>query len=102
MRPDELIRAFETRRRLAISASDLAALLEAAKIAREEDTGRCKQIRILRLQESILVQEFSDSGEILVRTFRSLGDAGSFVDKRMEAYVRMWDGSGGRIDYHKN
>ena len=102
MRHDELVRALETRRRLAISASDLVALLEAAKTVREEDTGRCKQIRILRLQESILVQEFTDSGEILVRNFRSLRAAGSFVDKRMEAYARMWDGSGGRIDYHKN
>ncbi len=57
------------------------------------------QIRILRCDNKILVQESTPKNEILVRKFKNPDDAKKFVEKRLKIYEKMWDGYGFKIDY---
>ncbi|NOZ85173.1 MAG: hypothetical protein GXP49_02710 [Deltaproteobacteria bacterium] len=84
-----------------ITMDELEGLLAASKPLREEDTGFCGPIRILQKDKEILVQEQSDKGEFMVRSFKGEEQAEDFVNKRLEEYDRMWDGCGCTIDYRK-
>ncbi|UCC82757.1 MAG: hypothetical protein JSW46_17585 [Gemmatimonadota bacterium] len=48
--------------------------------------------------------ELAEACEVVERVLRRLSDAeeaGHFVKDRLEAYERMWDGCGCKIDYYK-
>ncbi len=79
-------------RAVVISGDDLAWVLERAATVREHDTGIAGPIRILRLGDRVLVQERTPEGELLIRGLPSEASAGRFVEARLAAYERMWDG----------
>jgi hypothetical protein len=85
---------------VAIARETLRALVDAAEVLRETDTGLAGWIRILAVGDSILVQEETLKGEVLVRRMASRESAERFVDLRMQSYERMWNGCGCKIDYH--
>ncbi|MBD3334117.1 MAG: hypothetical protein GF355_01210 [Candidatus Eisenbacteria bacterium] len=93
----------ETRQKplVVIDPGQLSELLKACRIVREEKTAVCAPIRILQCGDSVYVQETSDRNEILVRRMASEAEAEGFVDRRLEAYDRMWDGCGCKIDYYE-
>jgi hypothetical protein len=78
---------------------ELTELLGRAEIVFEEDTFHSSMIRIVRLDEHVLVQETTDSGLIIVRARPTVEDAHAFVRRRMETYERMWDTCGLRVSY---
>ena len=84
-----------------LSPEQLGTLLARATLRREEDTRIAGMIRIIEADGSILVQEQTPEGEILVRRVGSAVEAQALVEKRLEAYERMWDGCGCKIDYHQ-
>jgi len=71
---------------------ELGSLLEQTEILREVSTGIAGRIRILRLRDRILIQERNPDGDHFVRKLRSEEAATAFVDARLAAYERMWDG----------
>jgi hypothetical protein len=85
---------------VAIDRDTLRELIDAADVLREDDTHLAGWIRILALGDSILVQEETPKGEVLVRRMASRESANSFVDLRMQSYERMWDGCGCKVDYY--
>ena len=85
---------------LTLTSDELAELLESAVALSEADTRMCGPIRILDLDGTIAVQEQAREGEILVRELPSVAEARRFVDERLDAYERLWDGCGCKIDYH--
>jgi hypothetical protein len=85
--------------RLDLSPDELEGLLETAEIVREEDTCISGMIRILRLKNTVLVQEETPDREIVVRTRPTVEAAAEFVTGRLETYERMWDGCGCKVDY---
>ena len=85
---------------LTISPEELAELLAAAVVLSEDDTKMCGPIRILDLDGTVAVQEQAREGEILLRGMPSVVEARRFVDERLDAYERLWDGCGCKIDYH--
>jgi hypothetical protein len=97
--PSEQLEALRGRKVLEIAGDELEALLAAATLVREVDTGMCREIRVLRLEGRVLVQEHSKRGRILLRGFDDLDAADEFVRSRLQTYERMWDGCGCRIDY---
>ena len=99
MSSKQVLQALRGRKVLEITKADLRSLLDAATLVREEDTGMCRKIRVLRLEGCVLVQENSDRGGILLRELADLDAAERFVRARLETYERMWDGCGCRIDY---
>jgi len=83
-----------------LGPEDLGGLLESAETVREVDTGISGRIRVLAVADNVIVQEQTPKGEVLVRRMSSLEEAERFVEQRLVAYERMWDGCGCRIDYH--
>jgi len=72
--------------RLDLSPDELEGLLETAEIVREEDTCISGMIRILRLKNTVLVQEETPDREIVVRTRPTVEAAEEFVAGRLETY----------------
>mgnify|MGYP001818406341 FL=1 len=75
-----------------VSHDDLAALLDLSVVASESSTGLAGRIRTLRLGDRVLVQERTPKGQHYVRRLASEDAARRFVQSRLDAYERMWDG----------
>mgnify|MGYP001824421988 FL=1 len=75
-----------------VSRDDLAALLDLSVVASESSTGIAGRIRTLRLRDRVLVQERTPKGQHYVRRLASEDAARRFVQSRLDAYERMWDG----------
>ena len=100
MDTETILSGLEDSPRLSLSPEELAELLAAATIVREEDTCISGMMRILLLgDDTVLVQEETPRREALVRVRPSLEAAGDFVRQRLEIYERMWDGCGCKVDY---
>lgn len=100
MDPDFLQKRLESTPRVTLTRSELDELLATATVVREEDSCISGMLRILRLDDGvILVQEETPKKEILVRTRPSLEAAQEFVNGRLEIYERMWDGCGCKVNY---
>jgi hypothetical protein len=84
---------------VAVDRDTLRELIDAADVLREDDTHVAGWIRVLAVGDSILVQEETPKGEVLVRRMPSRDSAERFVDLRMQSYERMWDGCGCKVDY---
>ncbi len=96
----DLIDQIETQEIVSLDPEDLPKLLAVAEPIRAEDTGLAGWIRIVTIEGPILVQEQTPDGVILVRKHDSREAAARFVERRLAAYERMWDGCGCKIDYH--
>jgi len=88
----DLTRGIEAGRGVPIAAEDLAPLLAHATTLFDHDTSIAGHIRILGLDGLVLVQEQTPEGELFVRQLPSEEAARRFVDARLAAYERMWDG----------
>jgi len=82
-----------------VSEDELQMLLEMGESVREKDTCLSGKIRILRIDDMVVVQEKIPQGAYLIRKMESREEADRFVDERLETYDRMWDGCGCKIDY---
>jgi hypothetical protein len=98
---DELLDAAKRERYVVIDEDTLRALLARSEILEKETPPGVDPIRVLRSGDDILVQETSDRKEILVRRFPSRDDAYRFVRARRDAYDRIWDGCGCRVEYYE-
>jgi hypothetical protein len=83
-----------------LEPSDLAALLGRARLIRLVDTRLAGDLRILELDGTLLLQEQTTKGELLVRRLESLEQAEALVEDRLATYDRMWDGCGCKVDYY--
>jgi len=97
---EKLVADLHHRGLVAIDRGTLLELIDAADVLREDDTHLAGWIRILAVGDSILVQEETPKGEVLVRRMPSRESADSFVDLRIQSYERMWDGCGCKVDYY--
>jgi hypothetical protein len=96
---DDLLDRAKSGEIVSLSPEGLADLLARAELVSKEDTYLSDMIRILRLDEVILIQETTDGKQIIVRCAPSIEEALAFVRKRLETYERMWDGCGCSISY---
>ena len=96
---DALLEKLGEASRLDLSPDELTGLLEEAELVREEDTCISGMIRILRLNNIVLVQEQTPDHEIVVRIRPTVEAAEEFVAGRLATYERMWDGCGCKVDY---
>ena len=71
---------------------ELDRLRASGETVRDDNTGVAGRIRILSLDGMIVVQEQTPQRRILVRVMPSLESAQRFVDDRLAAYDKMWDG----------
>jgi hypothetical protein len=88
----DLTRGIEAGRGVSLAAEDLAPLLAHTATLFDHDTSIAGHIRILGFDGLVLVQEQTPEGELFVRQLPSEEAARRFVDARLAAYERMWDG----------
>ncbi len=72
--------------------NELTKLLSSAEIITEQDTIFSDKIRILKINDQIIVQECSDKNEFLIRYVPGINAAEKFLSDRLGKYERMWDG----------
>ena len=78
----------------------LEGILSQAEVQYEHNTLISDYIRILRLENNIVVQEKTDKNEIALHLFGDVREAEKFVNDRLEIYEKMWDGCGCRVKYY--
>jgi len=88
----DLTRGIETGRGVALATDDLAPLLAHTATLFDHDTSIAGHIRILGFGDRVLVQEQTPEGELFVRELPSEDAARRFLEARLAAYERMWDG----------
>lgn len=98
MTSDELASRLAADRVVELDAEGIAALLGRARVVHESDTGIAGAIRTLEVDGMTLVQEHTQDRRPVVRRVADLEAARRFVDDRLAAYDRMWDGCGCRVD----
>jgi hypothetical protein len=89
---DEIVELLDNGRVVEITSRDLSSILEHGETRREDRTGIAGTIRTLSLGDRVLVQERTPEGDYFVRRLPSEQAARLFVDARLAAYERMWDG----------
>lgn len=92
MTREEILQQAREGRVVAVSKGDLALLLERAETVREDKTSIAGSIRTLRIRDLVLVQERTPKGDHFIRSVGTVEVAGRFVEARLAAYERMWDG----------
>lgn len=92
MELSEILQRVDEGRVVPFTPEDRSTVLEAAEIVREDRTAIAGSIRTLRLGDRVLVQERTPKGELYVRMLASEEAARRFVQSRLDAYERMWDG----------
>ena len=92
---------FRTEKYIVISANELAGLLKSSKIIIEQDTRLRDYIRILQVEGYFILQETSNTSEIIIRSFENVIEAMNLVNDRLQVYDKMWDGCGCKINYYE-
>lgn len=86
---------------IVISGDELTELLKSNKIIFEQDTKLHDFIRILQIDDAFILQETTNTGEIILRSFDNVIDAMNLVNSRLSVYDKMWDGCGCKINYYE-
>ncbi len=94
----ELERRLAAERVVALDAREVEDLLGHAHVVHEVDTGIAGAIRVLELDDLVLIQEHTQDRLPVVRRVPDLAAARRFVDDRLATYDRMWDGCGCTVD----
>jgi len=92
---------FKKEKYIVISANELAGLLKSSKIIFEQDTRLRDYIRILQVEGYFILQETSNTSEIIIRLFENVIEAMNLVNDRLQIYDKMWDGCGCKINYYE-
>lgn len=98
MSPASVAERLASQRVVKLSAAEVAELLARGHVVREVDTGIAGALRILEVDGTALVQEHTRDGRPMARRVADVEAAHRFVDERLAAYDRMWDGCGCTVD----
>ncbi len=96
----EIINRLEQNKKVYIPVQNLSGLLSKAELRFEHNTLISDYIRIIKLNNNIIVQEKTDKNEIALHLFENEEAAEKFVNDRLEIYEKMWDGCGCRVKYY--
>lgn len=101
MDASELAAATAAGRVVRLAADAWSAIEPAFARVERHDTRLRGHLTVYARPGGFLVVEEPASRERAVRALATADDVRRFVDARLEAYERMWDGCGLRIDYDR-
>ena len=101
MNTDKIISKIKKKKYSSISNEDLNELISQSKIIIEKDTYISDKIRLLKINNELIIQEKSTKDELLIRSTKSQKEAEEFINQRLEIYEKMWDGCGCRVEYYE-
>jgi len=87
-----LIESLENTPVVVLSEQNLEELLNQGEVLKEVDTHMRDMIRLVDWQGTLLIQETTNKDEFVMRKMTSQDQAEDFIQQRLDAYDRMWDG----------
>ncbi|MEJ2105070.1 MAG: hypothetical protein P8X47_10905 [Ignavibacteriaceae bacterium] len=84
-----------------INKEELEKLLSESETIIEKDTHISDKIRLLKLDDDLIIQEKTTKDELLIRSVKSKKEAEELIKARLEIYDKMWDGCGCKVDYYE-
>jgi hypothetical protein len=84
-----------------INKEELDKLLSQSQILVEKDTHISDKIRLLKLDNDLIIQEKTTKDELLIRFVKSKKEAEDLIEQRLEIYDKMWDGCGCKVNYYE-
>ncbi len=100
MNLDYIIKDLSTNSKIFLPFDELNNILSFSKIIFEQNTLISDFIRILAINDLIVVQEKTNKDEIILHNFKDETKARDFVTERLDIYERMWDGCGCKVNYY--
>lgn len=100
MNADELRERLQTERIVSLSADEWMGLAPAFVEIERHDTYLAGDLLIVRLGGLFAAVEQPSPTERVLRRLTDESEVRRFVQMRLEAYERMWDGCGCKIDYY--
>lgn len=86
---------------LILRRDELDELLSNSELILEENTFISDKIRLVKLDNDLILQEKTTNDEYLIRIVKSEEVAKELIRQRLEIYEKMWDGCGCRIEYYE-
>jgi hypothetical protein len=84
-----------------INREELENLLSQSQTIIEKDTHISDKIRLLQMDNNLIIQEKTTKDELLIRFVKSKKEAEDLIEQRLEIYDKMWDGCGCKVDYYE-
>ena len=84
-----------------INREELEKLLLQSETIIEKDTHISDKIRLLKLDDDLIIQEKTTKDELLIRMVKTKKEAEELIEQRLEIYDKMWDGCGCKVDYYE-
>lgn len=100
MTPDELTRHLSDQRILNLEESEWAALSGQFAMIESHDTCLAGELRIISTPEGPAAVEQPKPDRRVIRLLSDETEVRRFVQERLDAYDRMWDGCGCKVDYY--
>ena len=100
METQKIISTAKRKKYLIISEDELEKLLSQSELMIEKDTLISDKIRLIKINNELLIQEKSTKNELLVRSVKSNKEAEEFIAQRLDIYDKMWDGCGCKVQYY--
>ncbi len=100
MRSEELQRRLGASELVILDEAEWTAIAPQLEVVGRHETFLAGELLVVRTEAGLAAVERPEEG---CRVVRPLGDADraeAFVRGRLEAYERMWDGCGCRVDYY--
>jgi len=97
-----LIESLSESKKVYFPVKELDSILSESEILFEHNTLISDFIRIIKIDDRIIVQEKTDKNEIALHLFENLRKAKKFVNERVDIYEKMWDGCGCKIRYYND
>ena len=84
-----------------INNEELEKLLSQSQTLIEKDTHISDKIRLLKIDNDLIIQEKTTKDELLIRIVKTKKEAEHLIAQRLEIYDKMWDGCGCKVDYYE-
>lgn len=97
---EKIFQSLKGKKYLVINESELNHLLSIAELILEKDTHISDKIRLLKINNNLILQEKTTKGEYLIRYIKNKKEAEELIKARLEIYEKMWDGCGCKVDYY--
>ncbi len=97
---NDLIDSLKDTKKMYFPVNELDLILSQSEILFEQHTLISDFIRIIKIDNRIIVQEKTDKNEIALHLFEKLQEAEKFVNERVDIYEKMWDGCGCKVRYY--
>lgn len=97
---NNILQSLSEKKNVYLPVPELDKILSFSEIRYEKNTLISDYIRIVKIDDKIIVQEKTDKNEIALHLFENEQDAEKFVNERLDIYEKMWDGCGCKVKYY--